>query len=197
MLLADSQTDDEEALTKTQRRRRLKKRKRDAAINLLHAQLAAATATSAGAAAAAASINENFSVESAVPGASYAARAPTHKNPSNPVSIPSNEPSDTSLWITVESNSMKRKRSQPKRRMFKTRGGGKMVVMIARFKHKHLRPKSKSLDSNTKPDKTKGLKLSKSSDANIASDKSEVHTRFHNRVVTPADFLRFDYMYEV
>ena len=121
----DHQNIDDKDLTKTQRRRRLKKRKRNAAINLLQAQLAAATATSAGAAAAAAEVNENFSVESAVTGTSYAARAPTHKNPSKPVSKPSNESSDTSLWITVESDSMKRKRSQGKRRMFKTRGGVK------------------------------------------------------------------------
>jgi hypothetical protein len=119
------QTIDDKALSKTQRRRRLKKRKREAAIDLLREQLAAATATSASAAAAAAEINENYSVESAVPGASYAARASTHKNPSNPVSNSSNEPSDTSLWITVASNSVKRKRSQSKRRMFKARGGVK------------------------------------------------------------------------
>ena len=118
------QTIDDKALSKTQRRRRLKKRKREAAIDLLREQLAAATATSATPAAAAAEVNENFSVESAVPGTSYAARASTHKNPSKPVSKPSNESSDTSLWITVEFNSMKRKRSQGKRRIFKTRGGG-------------------------------------------------------------------------
>ena len=67
-------------------------------------------------------------------------------------------------------------------------GGGKRVVTIAHFKHKHSRPESKSLDSKTKPDTTEGFKSSKSSDANIASDKSEAHTRLHKRVVTPADF---------
>ena len=121
-LLAPS-VQEEEGLTKTQKRRHHKKRKRDAAIGLLQAQLAAATATSASALAASNNINKNFSVESAVPGTSDAARAPTHKNPSKPVNNPLVVSLETSLWITVESNS-KRKRPQFKRRMSKARGGG-------------------------------------------------------------------------
>ena len=64
------------------------------------------------------------------------------------------------------------------------------MVTIECFKRKHLCPKSESLDSKTKPDTAEGFKPSKSSDANIASDKSEAHTRLHKRVVTPADFSR-------
>ena len=73
--------------------------------------------------------------------------------------------------------------------MFKTRGGGgKRVMTIARFKNRYSRPASKSIASKIKPDKAEGSKLSKSSGANIASDKSEADAHVNTHVVTPPDF---------
>ena len=64
------------------------------------------------------------------------------------------------------------------------------MVTIERFKNRYLSPASKSIASMIQPDKAKGSKPSKSSGANIASDKSEAHACLHKRVVTPADFSR-------